>query len=141
VILYVETSAILRWLLGGADGALVMRTLMAAEMVFTSRLTLIEIDRVIVRQQAEGALDDMQTAEARRLLAAVLPQWRVVELIPAICDRGGQRFPQEPVRTLDALHLATALFVARLAADVHLLSTDHRVRDNAAALGLRYLPT
>jgi len=49
-------------------------------------------------------------------------------------------FPKEPVRTLDAIHLATALLGQSLVPDLELLSLDDRVRGPAAVMGLRLMP-
>jgi predicted nucleic acid-binding protein len=49
-------------------------------------------------------------------------------------------FPEEPIRTLDAIHLATALLAKSLVPDLALLSLDERVRRSATQLGLTVLP-
>jgi predicted DNA-binding protein (UPF0278 family) len=51
-----------------------------------------------------------------------------------------QTFPREPVRTLDAIHLATALLHAAEIGALVVLSIDQRVRANADALGLAVVP-
>ena len=50
--------------------------------------------------------------------------------------RAGQAFPVEPVRTLDALHLASALEFLVLFPDLKVLSLDDRVLANLPQLGL-----
>ena len=139
MIVCAESSAVLRWIFGTPQAAEVAKILSKAEEVFSSRLTLVEVERVLVRQIVVGALREADAAEARRLWAAAVAQWRVVEITQAICERAGLRFAREPLRTLDAIHLATALFVNQLAADVWLLSTDARLCENAEMLGLRCL--
>jgi hypothetical protein len=57
--------------------------------------------------------------------------------IPA---RARQPFPAEPIRSLDAIHLASALELAAALPDVGLLSLDHRVRAAGTGLGLRVVP-
>jgi hypothetical protein len=52
-----------------------------------------------------------------------------------ILTYAGRPFPIEPVRTLDAIHLATAAALDESPALVVVVSRDRRVRDNAAALG------
>ena len=54
--------------------------------------------------------------------------------------RAADPFPVEPVRTLDALHLATVLSYVQEVAPLDVLSTDDRIRQNAAALGLQLIP-
>ena len=52
-----------------------------------------------------------------------------------ILTRAGRPFPVEPIRTLDALHLATAEALGDPPALVIIITRDLRVRENAAALG------
>jgi hypothetical protein len=66
--------------------------------------------------------------------------WSMVELGKVVLERARRGFPSEPIRTLDALHVASAL-TARLAVpDLALLSLDPRVRGNGTALGFEILP-
>lgn len=53
-----------------------------------------------------------------------------------VLSRAARGFPIEPVRTLDALHLATALAFTAVFPDLEILSLDRRITDNARALGL-----
>lgn len=59
---------------------------------------------------------------------------------PAVLDRARRPFPVEPLRTLDALHLASALTAMETLGDVAVLSLDRRVRTAARASGLELLP-
>ena len=63
----------------------------------------------------------------------------VLPIDDVVLSRVAQRFPLEPLRTLDAIHLATALPHA-LGEPVIRVSTDVRLRENPAALGLAVLP-
>jgi len=49
-------------------------------------------------------------------------------------------FPIEPVRALEAIHLASALVWSRSVGPIAVASTDERVRTHARALGLDVLP-
>jgi predicted nucleic acid-binding protein len=55
-------------------------------------------------------------------------------------ERARRPFPLEPIRTLDALHLAAALHFQHELLGLTVLSLDARVRQNAEALGLPVLP-
>ena len=57
-----------------------------------------------------------------------------------VIDRARRPFPVEPVRTLDALHLSSALVASAVVTDLGLLSLDERVRAAGRALGLRIVP-
>jgi predicted nucleic acid-binding protein len=50
-------------------------------------------------------------------------------------DRVRRPFPLEPIRTLDAVHLATAELLGEAPALVTIVTRDDRVRKNAEALG------
>ncbi len=54
----------------------------------------------------------------------------------ACADAFSGVFPVEPIRTLDALHLASALELLRLFPDLTVLSFDRRIVENLAPLGL-----
>jgi len=69
---------------------------------------------------------------ARELLSRVA----LVELAPPVLARALEPFPR-PVRTLDALHLATALFLQERQQEVTLVTYDERMAEAARALGLR----
>ena len=59
----------------------------------------------------------------------------IVSVTEAILACLGRPFPLEPVRTLDAIHLATAQALGDPPALVTIVTRDVRVRDNATALG------
>ena len=57
-----------------------------------------------------------------------------------VLTRTGESFPIEPLRTLDAVHIATAEFHSREIRSATVLSFDVRVRENAEATGLAVQP-
>lgn len=54
--------------------------------------------------------------------------------------RAEQSFPVEPVRTLDAIHLASALLLRHSVPDLVVVSTDEHIRTNASQLGFAIFP-
>jgi len=140
VTLYVETSAVLRWLFGEEGGEAVRGRLAAAAKVATSRLTLIETRRVVRRAERDGRLTAAQAADVSAVFAQAASTWAIVELCDEIARRAEEGFPSEPVRTLDAIHLASALFLRQSFPDLAVLSADDRVVANAALLGFRTEP-
>lgn len=138
--LYAESSAILAWILEEESSARVQQALGSAARVVSSDLTLIECDRVFHRALATGQADVAETAQMRALLDAAAANWTVYALRTEIVDRARRSFPHEPVRTLDALHLAAALVARDIRPGLAFLSLDRRVRENAAALGFEVLP-
>lgn len=59
----------------------------------------------------------------------------VVAVTDAVLARVGRPFPAEPVRTLDAVHLATMELLGEPPQLVTVVTRDDRVRVNAIALG------
>lgn len=118
-----------------------MREVLAdAELVLSSTLTLVECDRVLIRAVTVGGLEEAVAAERRARLRTAVEHWILFDLDPDIVDRARRPFPKEPVRTLDAIHLATAVLAQSLVPDLELLSLDDRVRGAAALMSLRLLP-
>jgi len=140
VTLLVESSAVLSLVLGESTAPGVLSILKGADIVASSVLTLVECDRVLSRIEAMSYTDLVQMKARRDNLAELVANWTIVPLDEPVLARARQRFPQEPVRTLDALHLATAVTLREWPGDIALLSLDRRVRENALALGFEVLP-
>ena len=138
--LYAESSAVLSWLLGQPLGDAVWRSFQRAEGVFASDLTVVEADRTLHRLAATGELDFAHTAEARARFENVAATWVVHRITPRVVDRSRGAFPREPIRSLDAIHLATALVIRDVRPDLSVLSLDRRLRENAVALGFEVVP-
>ena len=76
----------------------------------------------------------------RGLVAAAADHWVVLSIDSEVVARSRQAFPREPIRTLDAIHLSTALLARNLVTEMCLLSLDERIRGNAVALGFDIAP-
>jgi predicted nucleic acid-binding protein len=140
VTLYAESSAVLAWLLDEDAAPQVRQELAGADLVIASDLTLIECDRVILRATALGELTEAEAADRRAHLATAAAHWHVLRIAPEVVDRARRPFPGEPLRTLDAIHLASVLVARSAVAGLALLSLDERIRAGAARLGLSVRP-
>lgn len=109
--------------------------LRAGSRRITSALTLAEAARALVRARVAGRLTPAEERAALRGLRTFERRCAVVAVTDAVLTRAGRPFPVEPIRTLDALHLATAELLGEPPQLVTLLTRDARVRDNAQALG------
>jgi len=69
----------------------------------------------------------------------ILARVSLVELLPSVLARAIEPFPV-PVRTLDALHLATAHHLAAAHQRLTIATFDDRMRRAAEALGLVTVP-
>ena len=136
MVVYAESSAILAWLLGESGADAVAEVLAGAEHVVASTLTELECRRALSRGVVAGTITETEHRAALQLLQDAARHWTLMAMDGPILDRAGRSFPVEPVRTLDALHLAAALAFRDALGDVTLVSNDERIRANAAALGL-----
>src|SRR5262249_6537300 len=130
---YIESSALLAALLEQDAGAL--RLLRAPGQRITSALTFAEAARGIVRARVGGRLTPVQERAAVRALRTFERRCAVVAVTEAVLPRAGRPSPVEPIRTLDAIHIATAELLGEPPQLVTVVTRDTRVRENAAALG------
>ena len=138
--LYAETSAVVAWLLDEEHSDRVWAQLAAADVIFTSDLTLIECDRVFRRAAAIGRLTAGESLQLHTIIDTASAHWTLLAMDAEIVQRSRRSFPCEPIRALDAIHLATALAVRNLSPGVQVLSLDARIRDNAASLAFPVAP-
>lgn len=85
-------------------------------------------------------LAETDAAEVRATLTQAAARWALLEISSEVAARAEQAFPVEPVRTLDALHLASALLLRHSIPDLIVVSTDDRIRANASELGFELFP-
>src|ERR1700730_4367699 len=106
-----------------------LRELLArADLVMTSDLTLIECDRVLIRATTLGEIVEAAAADRRAHLNGAAAHWQGLRIGNEIVDRARRLFPAEPVRTLDAIHLASVLAARSAVPGLELLSLDDRIR-------------
>lgn len=139
-MLYAESSAVLAWLQNEDSADEVASALREAESVMVSELTLLEVERVLTRAELVDLRRPTLLRAAREQLRRSAEHWVLREIRPPIWTRAAGRFPVEPIRALDALHLAFVLDARAVVPDLAVLSLDVRVRENAAELGFDVLP-
>lgn len=138
--LYAESSAVLAWLLDEPTAPEIRVALAGAEIVLASDLTLLECHRALIRTVSLGQLTEAEAADERARLNLTAAHWTLLGLGSDILERARSPFPIEPIRTLDALHLASALVARQAVPGIALLTLDHRVRGCARELGFELVP-
>jgi hypothetical protein len=103
----------------------------------TSVLTVAESHRTVLRAVISGRLSAERGRDAVRDLNAFMERVFLLDLSRAVVTRAGHPFPVEPVRTLDALHLASIDALHLTPQLVTVLTRDVRVRSNVVAMGYR----
>ncbi|MDX2223836.1 MAG: type II toxin-antitoxin system VapC family toxin [Rhodospirillaceae bacterium] len=137
---YAESSAVMAWLQGENEGQRARLVVESARAVYCSELTIIECERALIRAVAMGLYRQDVAAVLRVRLHEAVSSWSVVRLLPEILARAIRPFPLEPIRTLDAIHVATALHLKSILGDFPILSLDDRIRRVAEALGFPVRP-
>ncbi len=133
---YAETSAVLSWLFGETTSAEAMKRINEAETITTSVLTLLEVERALIRAERQDLLSAGECQRLRGMFARASRSWMLMEMSEDVRTGAGRVFPVEPVRTLDALHLATALLWTQAFPDLRMLTFDQRINANSRALGI-----
>ena len=135
-VIYAETSAVLGWLLGEKGALKPAAVIDSADKVVTSALTVLEASRGLLRAVGQRRVTSAAAGSLKGLLAQAAAQWDLMEITAEIRARAAEPFPAEPVRTLDAIHLVTALEFAKIYPAVSILSSDSRILANLEPLGL-----
>lgn len=130
---YIETSALLAALLENDHEA--REAIRAPGHRITSALTLAEANRAVIRGRATGRLDAESERGAILGLQTFARRCEIVAVSDEVLTRAGRIFPVEPVRTLDAIHIATAELLGDPPPLIAFITRDKRVAENARALG------
>lgn len=141
MIVYAESTAVLAWLLGEPSQTQVLSELQGAERVVSSSLTGVECAHGLARTRASSRLSAGDELAARHVLDMAEASSDVHDLSDRVMARARGAFPVEPIRTLDALHLATALLFRDAPGPVAVLSFDERSCENVIALGMKVVPS
>lgn len=133
---YFESSAVLAWLFGESDAPKIESVLSKTDVVATSVLTLLEVERNLIRAEKMRKFSSADRQKIKGHLAKYAVQWTCMEITDAVQARVKESFPKEPIRSLDAIHLATMLEFVALFSDLTILSQDQRILANLESLGL-----
>jgi predicted nucleic acid-binding protein len=128
-VIYIDTSVVLSHVL--AEDVRPSADFWDADERVASRLTEYEA-WVRLHGYAKGPTHG-------RTLALTLATVHLLELDDGVCARCRAPFPV-PIRTLDALHLATADFLRDQGFTVQVATYDARMRDAALAMGFALAP-
>ncbi len=104
---YFDSSVVLRVVLG--ERGRLAEWSRASEAV-TSEIARVECLRALDRLRLEGGMGDRELSRRRATALSVLSGFEQVRLNRAVLERAAEPFPTQ-IRTLDALHLASALLV------------------------------
>jgi predicted nucleic acid-binding protein len=130
---YIESSALVAALLEHDADAL--KAVRRSGRKVTSALTIAEAARAILRARVTARLTADEERAAVRALRRFERRCYLVAVTDAVLTRVRRPFPVEPIRTLDAVHLATTELLGEPPPLIVVVTRDVRVRENAEALG------
>ena len=132
---YVDSSVLLRVILGEPRP---LREWTRITEAVTSEITRVESLRVLDRLRLAGDLVDRELARRRRTLLETLDGFELVRLNRSVLDRAGDPFPTQ-LRTLDAVHLASAILVRGRFPALRFATHDDDLGTAASALNFQVL--
>ena len=134
---YFDTSALVKRYVDEPGRREVLQLLRRNECV-TSAVLPVELQSGLRRRVAEGSLDAARLPAILKHVAADRPYWTLIEVGTDVLAGAETLVATHPIRTLDALHVASAqLFAARISMPgLTFVSADKRQTETAVAVGL-----
>jgi predicted nucleic acid-binding protein len=130
---YIESSALVAALLERDAEALAEVREIGHRV--TSALTVTEATRALLRARKSRRIGVEVERAGLRHLRKFERSSTIIAVSEEILARAGRPFPVEPIRTLDAIHLATIESMSDVPQLVTVVTRDARVARNARALG------
>lgn len=134
---YVDTSVLLRIVLGEPEP---LREWRRIEQALASELIRVEALRSIDRARVLLRLDDDEVADRRAGVLELLSGFTLARIDGRVLARAADPFPTL-IRTLDAIHLATADLARRTVKNLVFATHDQELGTAAKALGFRVIGT
>ena len=136
---YFDTSALVKRYVD-EPGSREVRRLVRARRVMSSVLLRVEVLSVLRRRREEAVLSARAFARLLRRVEADDASWQLVPVSDEIVAAARSRVLQQSVRTLDAIHLASAEALHREGLRIPFVTADARQADAGRAIGLDVVP-
>jgi predicted nucleic acid-binding protein len=130
MVAYVDTSALLKRYVKEADSSVAVELLDSDPVLASSWITDVELRRNLAR-----LLDGEELRIVRGIVARDLDRMAMISLDPAVATLAGEIAETFGVRSLDAVHLASAKRL--LIDDLAFITFDLRQAEAGRRLGLR----
>ncbi len=132
---YLDSSVMLRVVLGEPKRLPEWSRITEA---VTSEIARVECLRALDRLRLAGTMDDRELARRRATMLELLSGVETIRLNRVVLDRASEAFPTQ-LRTLDALHLASALLMSARVPALRFATHDDELATAALAVGLRVI--
>ncbi len=108
------------------------RRIRSARVLVTSRLSLVESCRALIRLRALGVAREDRLADAERDIAAIWARCELWEITRRVCETASEVAHGRALRALDAIHLATFVLARHELEGLELLTVDERLQASVA---------
>jgi len=134
---YFDTSAVVKRYVD-EPGRRDVQGLLRRHDCVTSAILPVELRSALRRRVTDRTLDNAHVSEILKRVMADRAYWTVIEVGTEVLGRAVALVSVHPLRTLDAIHVASAqLFASRMPiADLIFVSADKRQTEVASAIGL-----
>lgn len=132
---YLDSSVLLRVVLGEGKRLSEWSRINAA---VTSEITRVECLRTLDRLRLASSMDDRELARRRATMLQLLTGVETIRLNRTVLNRASDAFPTQ-IRTLDAVHLASALLISGSFPAIRFATHDDELATAAMAVGLRVI--
>jgi len=137
VILFLDTSALVKLYIVEADSPVVHASVARAETVAVCRIAWAEACAALARRAREVPADETAIIAARQALARDWPHFFVVEVTQTVVERAGEFAETFALRGYDSVQLAAACEILAVApGGVAFSCFDNRLNKAARVLGL-----
>jgi len=137
VVLYLDTSALVKLYVSERDSRSVRDQVAQAQACVTSAVTYAELRAALGRLQREGLLSKSQATRCRQAFDADWSKLVVLDVTDRLARHAGALAEGHALRGFDAIHLASAIEAEQLLGrSVEFLSFDQRQNQAASAVGL-----
>ena len=99
----------------------------SARVLISSRLSLVESCRALIRLRALGVAGEDRLADAEREISAIWARCELWEITRSVCEMACEVAHGRVLRALDAIHLATFVLARRELEGLQLLTADERL--------------
>lgn len=137
MILFLDTSALVKLYIVEADSPAVHEAVARAETVAVCRIAWAEACAALARRAREVPADEAAIMAARQALAQDWPHFFIVEVTQPVVERAGEFADTFALRGYDSVQLAAACEILAVApGEVAFSSFDNRLNKAAKVLGL-----
>jgi len=141
VILYADSSALVKYYLDEPDSPVCRALIDRAEAIGTSEIARAEVSAAVAKALRLGLVLRTQAEEALKCFRVEWPDYARVPVTEQLVARADQLAWEQALRGYDAVHLAAALMWREtVAAATLILTYDRELARAARAVGIMALP-